>query len=184
MTARRPNPNAVVTFETTIGRARWRQVSRPSSFAVLPPSRRRLAIQFVTCRLEAIPSVKHNPGSAIVTIVNGRPEYSIAAIRAPVDRPTGVRIATVVRHLNRSIPSSTTDATTTVSGTRSRKSPHDSRLRSALITAVPATADAETAGFVSRMRRTSETRCCRTVSGVDGPVCSLIRRENTSGDFA
>ena len=166
ITASRPKPSAVVTCDTRIGRTSW-VPGRARHFAAVPrPSCSQLAIQFVTCRLEAMPSVKNRPGSAMVTIVNGRPrEQHGRDERRRSSEPTGVSIATVVRHRNRSIARSTSEATTTVSGIRSRKSPQDSRLRSALMTAVPATADAATAGWVSSTRRTSETSCCRTTAG-------------------
>jgi hypothetical protein len=129
-----------------------------------------------------MPKVKKRPGSAIVTIVNGRPESSMAATSAAVVRPTGTSTASVVRHRNRNMARSINDATTTVPGMRIWKSRHERRFRSALRTAVPATAAAATAGCVSSTRRTSATSCCRTMPGVEGPVCSLISRENDAGD--
>ena len=87
-----------------------------------------------------------------------------------------------MRHWNRSISRSASDARTTVAGMSTRKSPQDRRLRSALITAVPDTADAATAGWLSRTRLTSATSRCLSVPAVDGPVFSLIRKEKDPGD--
>ena len=146
-------------------------------------SRSQLAIQPVTCRLEAMPSVKRQAGQR-----DGdhreRPaaeEHGRDQRRRSSGRPASGSRGSCATGTAAS-PGAPARRRRPSCGISSRKSPQDSRLRSALMTAVPGHRRCGDRRMgVEDAPAPRRPAAAGPLPGVVGPVCSLIRSENDSG---
>ena len=161
-----------------IGRASWRGGARRLA-AVPRPLVEPARDPAVTCRLEAMPSVKHRPGRAIVIIVNGRPlrqHRGDSAGRRQTDRrQDGERRAPPEpqhrqEHERRDDDRRRDQEQEVAPGQPIEIGVDDGRAGHAPTRRPP--------DGCRGTRLTSATSRWRTVPGVEGPVCSLIRSEN------